>query len=231
MQKLQKHRLALLLGMLVALIFFYLGVNTWMESQESEVAPPPVVRIKPPVQIKPATEPVKPQTPKPVEKPTKQITKTPKKVEEPKPVRKLTESKQKSEIKNPVQKPVQKKEVKNVAQAPKPQTKKPLEKKTVEKQPKPQQKKVEKQKPKQVAKKTTGKSVTKHVKEYVVQIGAFKVKSNADKSLNLAKGKGYEAFIIEEDGLYKVRVRVRAENLKTALRSVRKNFRNAFVVR
>jgi len=82
MQKLQKHRLILLLGVLVALIFFYLGVNTWMESQERKTAPPPVVRAKPPVQIKPEAKQVKPQTPQPPQTQKAPVRKPEKKVAE-----------------------------------------------------------------------------------------------------------------------------------------------------
>ncbi|NAZ06637.1 MAG: SPOR domain-containing protein, partial [Thermocrinis sp.] len=38
----KKERLLILLGVLVALIFFYVGLNKWLESKP-ESAPPPVV--------------------------------------------------------------------------------------------------------------------------------------------------------------------------------------------
>jgi N-acetylmuramoyl-L-alanine amidase len=41
---------------------------------------------------------------------------------------------------------------------------------------------------------------------YRVQVGAFKIRENADRLLYELLDKGYPAFIIEEDGLYKVQV-------------------------
>ena len=195
MQKLQKHRLILLLGVLVALIFFYLGVNTWMETQERRTAPPPVVRTKPPVQIKPEAKQVKPQTPKPP-----QAQKTPPR----KPEKKVVQKKQ-------PQKPARTAEAKK----PQPQKQVPVKKAPPQKkQPQPQKK-----------------PAPAPMKEFVAQIGAFKLKSNAEKSLALAKKKGFTAFIVEENGLYKVRVRFKAKNLRSALRTVRRDFSGAFIVR
>ncbi len=42
----KRERLIILLGILVALIFFYLGLNEWLKSKEEQVSPPPVV-VKP----------------------------------------------------------------------------------------------------------------------------------------------------------------------------------------
>ncbi len=42
----KRERLVILLGALVALVFFYLGLNTWLKSKEEKVIPLPVV-IKP----------------------------------------------------------------------------------------------------------------------------------------------------------------------------------------
>ncbi len=174
MQKLQKHRLVLLLGILVALVFFYLGVNTWLESQERKASPPPVVRSKPPVQIKPKTEQVKPQTPKP-----QQVKKTP----------------------EPRKEKAKAREIQKAKEVKKEPEKKPTAKKAVV------------------------------LKEYIAQIGAFKRKNNAQRSLNEAKKKGFSAFIVEERGLYKVRIRLKAKDLKTALKTARKNFSGAFIVK
>jgi len=44
--KMKKERLIILLGILVALIFFYLGLNEWLKSKQEEVPPPPLV-VKP----------------------------------------------------------------------------------------------------------------------------------------------------------------------------------------
>ncbi len=177
----QRHRLALLLGILVALVFFYLGVNTWMESQQMKVSPPPVVRAKPPVQTTPEVKPVKPEKPKPEE---------------------VKVAKQSST------------EVK--AGNPHPDRSEPEEQK-------PEPRVEEKAKREEVRK--------KELKDFVVQIGAFKDRRNAEDRLRKAKEKGYDAFIIEEEGLYKVRVRVKAESIKGAVSEVKRNFKGAFLVR
>jgi len=230
LQGLQKHRLVLLLGILVALVFFYFGVNTWMESQQKKVAPPPVVRSKPPVEIKRQTKPIKPIQPKPAQQQVQKVAKP-----TPKPQPQATKPKPKPTVQKPAPKPQPQKPVAKAQPKPtKAQPEKPT-KATMEK-PKPKEEKAVKapEKPVQkVSKVTKPKADNKGVaalKDYVVQIGAFKVKANAEKRLNLAKQKGYEAFIIEEDGLHKVRVRVKAKSLLSALRKVRTSFQNAFVV-
>jgi len=199
MQKLQKHRLILLLGILVALLFFYLGVNTWMETQQRRTAPPPVVRAKPPVQTKPEAKQVKPQTPKTPQTQRQQPQKPPvKKAEQPKKQKEVRVAEKKTP------KPTRAQTVQKTPTAKQPPTKKPLQARAGKKTP---------------------------LKEFVAQIGAFKVKSNAERNLRVAKQKGFTAFIVEEDGLYKVRVRFKAQDLRTALRKVRKTFEGAFIVR
>ena len=42
----KRERLVILLGLLVALVFFYFGLNEWLKSKEEQVKPPPVV-VKP----------------------------------------------------------------------------------------------------------------------------------------------------------------------------------------
>jgi DedD protein len=42
----KRERLIILLGILIALIFFYFGLNEWLKSKEEQVSPPPVV-VKP----------------------------------------------------------------------------------------------------------------------------------------------------------------------------------------
>jgi DedD protein len=173
----QRHRLALLLGVLVALVFFYLGINTWMESQRMKAAPPPVVRAKPPVQTTPQTEPLKPVEPV--------VLRNPEPVSQNSPGEERAEGNpEEEEIKEPKEEP---------------------------KEEKPKRK--------------------GDLKDFVFQIGAFKKKENAQKRLQRAKESGFDAFLIEEEGLYKVRVRVKAEDLKGAISKVRKSFKSAFVVR
>lgn len=209
MGKIQKHRLVLLLGIFVALVFFYLGLNTWMSSQEQRNTPPPVVRVKPPVQIKPTAEAVKPQTPEPAEGAIASAAQ-PETKEAPEPkVIKISQPKQ---------------------EKPEPAKKEKTEEKKTEKTAKREVKQEEKKKEKKAEKKATEKP-KRNLREYVVQIGAFRSKENAAKSLDLAKKSGFDAFLIEEEGMYKVRVRVKAKSLFSALREVRSRFKNAFVVK
>ena len=42
----KKERLIILLGILVALVFFYLGLNEWLKTKEEQIKPPPLV-VKP----------------------------------------------------------------------------------------------------------------------------------------------------------------------------------------
>ncbi len=42
----KRERLIILLGVLVALVFFYLGLNEWLKTKEEQVQPPPLV-VKP----------------------------------------------------------------------------------------------------------------------------------------------------------------------------------------
>lgn len=230
----RKHRLVLLLGVLVALVFFYLGLNTWMTAQEQQSTPPPVVRVKPPVQIKPSSEPVKPEMPQPG---TEEETPRPKVV-------KLTPPEPKEEVKPEETKPEAsepKEEVKEEAPPPQPQETAQTQEKAEEvakeqkeqaPAPRPQEtseEQIKAQPTKEEGEKPEEK--TKELRDYVVQIGAFKLKENARKRLELAKSKGFDAFMIEEDGLYKVRVRVKAGSILSALREVRGEFREAFLVR
>ncbi|MCS6957041.1 MAG: SPOR domain-containing protein [Aquificaceae bacterium] len=52
----KKERLIILLGILVALVFFYLGLNEWLKTKEEQIKPPPLV-------VKPA--PIKSETQQP----------------------------------------------------------------------------------------------------------------------------------------------------------------------
>lgn len=61
---------------------------------------------------------------------------------------------------------------------------------------------------------------------YKVQIGAFRIKSNADNLASEAKSKGFDAIVLLSDGLYKVQIgaftsKENAESLATKARNAR----------
>lgn len=67
----KRERLVVLIGTLVAIIFFYLGFNAWLKNKEEKITPPPVV-VKPqpkeiPKQVEPTPPVEKPQESKTVE--------------------------------------------------------------------------------------------------------------------------------------------------------------------
>jgi DedD protein len=70
----KRERFIILLGILVALVFFYLGLNEWLKTKEEQVQPPPLV-VKPLPQEKETAKPVpqKEEVP-PVAKEAKQET-------------------------------------------------------------------------------------------------------------------------------------------------------------
>ncbi len=210
MKKVHKHRLALLLGVLIALVFFYLGVNKWIESQESFISTPPsVVRAKEPVQIKERSEPVTVET------------------EEAEEVDEATGEVTVEVAQNPEVTPVAATGTtvaQNTGQTPPPQTQQ-----QTNQEPEPQNTELKKE---EVVVEEEPKIIIKKAeKEFVLQIGAFKDSANAQKVKTKASERGFETFIVSEDGLYKVRVRVLAGSLKEALRTVRSQFGNAFVVK
>ena len=198
-----KHRLLLISGILVALVFFFLGMRVWMSSTQTEeiIIPPPVAKNRPPVQVRPQPQP------QPVEP-------APPGQTEPKPPQ---EAQATEVVKPPPAEPGM--EEKGVEPSPRPEVKK-REGEIARKEESPNLRKV-----------IVKKKEVRALREYVVQIGAFKFRENARRSLELARNKGFDAFVVEEEGLYKVRVRVKAKSLLSALRKVRGEFRNAFVVR
>ncbi len=257
----QKHRLVLLLGVAVALVFFYLGVNTWIESQQKQIAPPPVVRANPPVEIKKGAPVVKPEEPTPTEtqeeKPRpiiekiqpvkrpqpkeekKEETKEVKTAKEEKAQKPITQSQKKEKPTPPVKREEPKKTevAKVVEKKPPTPTKREETKATQSVKPKAEQPKKPVTKPAPQSKEEKvvvakiPKEKPKKLKEFVLQVGAFKNRKNALRTLNSAKKAGYEAFLIEEEGLYKVRVREKADSFMSALKRVRSNFKSAFIVR
>jgi cell division protein FtsN len=205
----RKERLLILSGILIALIFFYLGLNKWLESKP-ESAPPPVV--------------VRPTSPQPTSPPQEEKAKEEPKVEEKKETqkqkedliaKKIQEEKKKEEETKGVQKTLESKKL----TAQKQETRKESEKVEEEKIQKSTVAEQEKQ-----AEKPKG-----EVKEYVIQIGAFSSKENADRALKKAKSMGYKGEIVSEDKFYKVRVRVKTDDPKKVLAELRSAFGGAII--
>ncbi len=200
----KKHRLILLLGILVALVFFYFGLNTWMKSQEEQAfVPPPIVKKEVP-------------NPSPPPKPA---------VKEEKPEDKVEAKAEKKEPKK--EEPVVKKEARKL---PEPIGEEKKVEKKVEKKEEPV---AEKPRQKAVAKATPVKKQTpaKPLKSYVVQVGAYVKKSNADNALKTVKKLGYRGFLVREDNFYKVRVKLRTANLKVHLAKLRSKFPGAYRIK
>jgi len=197
----KKERLLILLGILVALIFFYVGLNKWLESKPESAPPPVVVRPAPPQPISPPQEEKAKEEPKAEEK--KQTPPPePQKQKEDLIAKKIQEEKNKEEKTKEVQKT---QEGKNLT-AQKQETRKEVAK---------QEKQAEKPKG--------------EVKEYVIQIGAFSSKENADKALEKAKSMGYRGEIVSEDKFYKVRVRVKTDDPNKVLAKLRSAFGGAII--
>ncbi|MDW8434451.1 MAG: SPOR domain-containing protein [Aquificaceae bacterium] len=62
----KREKMVILLGVFVALVFFYLGLNEWLSSKTEKVQAPPVI-VKPALPDKAVTEAVKPPTQPPKE--------------------------------------------------------------------------------------------------------------------------------------------------------------------
>ncbi|MFN3976841.1 MAG: SPOR domain-containing protein [Aquificaceae bacterium] len=112
----KRERLVILLGLLVALVFFYLGLNEWLKSKEEQVKPPPVVvkpvpkqQEAPPTTLPPAEKPEQEEVSKQQEEPKQE-----KQPKLPTPVEKAKEKQEKKEdmlaqkIREEKQKPVKK---------------------------------------------------------------------------------------------------------------------------
>jgi DedD protein len=184
------------LGVLVALIFFYVGLNKWLESKP-ESAPPPVV--------------VRPTPPPPASPPQEEKAKEEPKVEEKKQAPPPEPQKQKEDL---IAQKIQEEKTKEVQ--------KTQEGKNLTAQKQETRKVVAKQE--KQAEKPKG-----EVKEYVIQIGAFSSKENADRALGKAKSMGYEGEIVSEDKFYKVRVRVKTDDPKKVLAKLRSAFGGAII--
>jgi cell division protein FtsN len=205
----RKERLLILSGILIALIFFYLGLNKWLESKPESAPPPVVVRPTSPQPTSP------PQEEKAKEEPKAEEKKGTQKQKEDLIAKKIQEEKKKEEEAKGVQKTL---ESKNLT-AQKQETRKESEKVEEEKIQKSTVAEQEKQ-----AEKPKG-----EVKEYVIQIGAFSSKENADRALKKAKSMGYKGEIVSEDKFYKVRVRVKTDDPKKVLAELRSAFGGAII--
>jgi cell division protein FtsN len=205
----RKERLLILSGILIALIFFYLGLNKWLESKPESAPPPVVVRPTSPQPTSP------PQEEKAKEEPKAEEKKETQKQKEDLIAKKIQEEKKKEEETKGVQKTL---ESKNLT-AQKQEARKESEKVEEEKIQKSTVAEQEKQ-----AEKPKG-----EVKEYVIQIGAFSSKENADRALEKAKSMGYKGEIVSEDRFYKVRVRVKTDDPKKVLAELRSAFGGAII--
>jgi len=195
----RKERLFILLGTLIALIFFYVGLNKWLESKPESAPPPVVVRPTPPQPAQPISPP---QEEKAKEEPKAEEREQtpppePKKPKEDLIAQKIQEEKTKEVQKTP--------ESKNLT-AQRQETRKEVAK---------QEKQAEKPK--------------REVREYVIQIGAFSSKENADRALGKAKSMGYRGEIVNEDNFYKVRVRVKTDDPKKVLAKLKATFGSAII--
>jgi len=196
-----KERLLILLGTLIALIFFYVGLNKWLESKSESAPPPVVVKPTPPQPASPQEE-GKPNEEAKVEEKKQAPSPEPQKQKEDLIAQKIQEEKSKEEKTKEVQKT---QESRNLT-AQKRETRKGAAK---------QEKQAEKPKG--------------EAKEYVIQIGAFSLKENADRALEKAKSMSYRAEIVNEDNFYKVRVRVKTDDPKKVLAKLKATFGGAII--
>lgn len=174
----KRERLVVLLGLLVATIFFYLGLNAWLKNKEEKVIPPPVVIQPKPKEATPQTQTAQPPTP-PAEK-------TPTSEEKPH------------------------------------EEKKEREAQKVKEEPIAQKIKEEKK----IVKKEEHKKKT-----YTVQIGAFSNAENARKALKKAEKLGYKGSIVQEGGLYKVRLKVATADIKKDVSKLKSHFGSVILKR
>ena len=201
-----KHRLIFLGVLVVGLILFYLGLNTWMKQEDQKTPPAPVVIKQPEAEKQQGEEQKKPelgekslaqesqQTTEQTTPVAQQLAKEEKKEEEGKEVQKKAETPKAPQVEKQEERAVAKKETKKVTETPKKKTREEL-------------------------------------KTFVFQVGAFKNKENALKVVSMAKKEGLEAKIIEKEGFYKVRVYAKAPSYEVAYKKVKSHFKDAFAVR
>ncbi len=205
-----KERLLILLGTLIALIFFYIGLNKWLESKP-ESAPPPIVVI-----------PAPPQPAQPISPPQEEKAEEEPKVKEEKQTPPVEPQKQKKDL---ITQRIQEEKIKKVQKSQKGKSLTAQKRETQK-----ESERVKKVRKSRVAKQEKRLEKPKReVKEYVIQIGAFSLKENADRALGKAKSMGYRAEIVNEDNFYKVRVRVKTDDPKKVLAELKATFGGAIV--
>jgi cell division protein FtsN len=208
----RKKRLLILLGILVALIFFYVGLDEWLESKPESAPPPAVVRPTPKQPVQPTSPP---QEEKAKEEPKVEEKKETQKQKEDLIAQKIQEEKKKEEETKGVQKTLESKKLTAQKQETRKESEKVGEEKIQKSTVAEQEKQAEKPK--------------REVKEYVIQIGAFSSKENADRALEKAKSMGYKGEIVSEDRFYKVRVRVKTDDPKKVLAKLKATFGGAII--
>ncbi|MCX8164575.1 MAG: SPOR domain-containing protein [Aquificaceae bacterium] len=206
----KREKLIILLGILMALVFFYLGLNEWLKTKEERIQPPPVT-VKP-------TSPKQPTTTEEVQKKEPEKTtniqgeEKPQQRQETPIVQKVPTQEAKEEVRE------QKKEEQH--------KKTKVEQKDLIAQKVKQEKEESKPKNREATAKLPEK---KELKVYTVQIGAFKDKERARGLVERANSMGYEAKVVEEDNFYKVRLTVRTNNINQELGKLRKTFGGAIL--
>lgn len=206
----KKERFIILLGILVVLVFFYLGLNEWLKTKDQNAQPPPLI-VKPVPQT--STEPVETKEEATQQKPEE---KQPTKDKEQDVIAQKIKEEQKNQPPVSLEK-MQKTEERQdaIAQGIKDERN---AKKSVEKR---SETKTSKEKV----------SLTEKPRNYTVQIGAFRNKDGAEKVAEKAKKMGYKVNIVEEDDFYKVRLSVNTENIESELRKLRTAFGSAILKR
>jgi len=222
----KRERLIILLGVLVALVFFYLGLNEWLKTKGDNVQSPPLV-VKPTPQKEEAPQVQQPPVSTELE-PKAEV----KKQEEKQEIKETSKTKEQDLI---AQKIKEEKKI-ETSQKTKEVEKTTREKKEIKEVPKTAEQnlmaegiKEEKKKEKPQGVKEIGKTTKAPLKTYTVQIGAFANEEGAKKTAERARKMGYKVNIVEEDNFYKVRVLVKTDDIDSELRKLRGIFGGAII--
>lgn len=222
----KKERLIVLLGVLVALVFFYLGLNEWLKTREENVQQEPIAvnplpqnEEAPQAQQPPALAEPEPKPEANKQEDQQEMNQAPKTKEQDAIAQKIVEEKK-------TETPQKVKEGEKVAK----------EKQEIKESPKTKEQasvveKTQEEKSKRKAREDgEGKKVEKAtIKTYTVQVGAFVNEEGAKKTAEKARKMGYTVNIIEEDNFYKVRVLVKTGDIYSELRKLKGVFGGAIV--